>query len=122
MVKKLGPDVLFLQEAWIFEYLPLGISWDFKELLLDALGDDYKEVVTNEYLLDIDLLTSFGVRIKDQDVIIAKKHVKIVGEPKTIIFWDQFTTPPIPDPLLTSPLFILLALITLSANLEKGNV
>ena len=92
MIKTLRPDVVCFQEAWIFEFKPLGINWDFKELILDALGDEYKEVVTNEELLDLNLQT-FGVRIKDQDVIIAKKYVAIVGEPETTIFDAQLTLP-----------------------------
>jgi len=89
-IKKAGPDVVCLQEAWIFEYVPEEIKWNFKTLLLDALGDDYKEVVTNEGLLDVDLRQVFGVRIKDQDVIIAKKQVKI-GDTETLTFDRQLT-------------------------------
>lgn len=98
MIKILRPHVVCLQEAWIFEFLPAGISWDFKELLLDALGGDYKEVVTNESLMEINLRESLGVRIKDQDVIIAKKYLEIVGDPETIVFEDQLTLP-LPAPI-----------------------
>jgi endonuclease/exonuclease/phosphatase family metal-dependent hydrolase len=103
IIKKLRPDVVCLQEAWIFELspqeaFPQGISWDFKALLLDALGDDYKEVETNGELLNIDLLTSFGVKIQDQDVIIARKHVEI-GDTETIRFGAQLTIEDIPEPI-----------------------
>jgi hypothetical protein len=104
IIKKSDSDVVCLQEAWIFQLaprgdlgLPDGINWDFKELLLDALGGDYKEVVTNEGLMDVNLLTLLGVRIKDQDVIIAKENVKI-GKTETLIFDHQLTLP-IPDPI-----------------------
>jgi len=87
-IKVLRPDVICLQEAFLFEYLPLGISWDFKALLLAELGDDYKEVVTNEDLTDVDLRPLFGVRIKDQDVILAKRNVRI-GDTDSFAFADN---------------------------------
>ena len=46
MFKVLEPDVICLQEAWIFEYLPAGIRWDFKELILNELGNDNPSLVT----------------------------------------------------------------------------
>ena len=90
VIKRLKPHVLCLQEAWIFEYLPAGISWNFKTLLLDALGSDYYEVVTNEELMEIDLRDMLGVRVKDQDVIIAHKTVEMIGVPQTMVFQDLF--------------------------------
>lgn len=96
--------------------LSFGISWDFKTLLMNALGDDYKHVVTNEDLTDIDLLASFGVRIKDQDVIIAKKHVKIIGKPENIIFDDQLTLP-IPD---IGPITVIRGLSTARLRIRRA--
>lgn len=112
MIKILRPDVVCLQEAWIFQILVPGpdselvplpdYDWDFKQLLLDSLGDDYYEVVTNELLgltVPTDETFTTFVRIQDQDVIIAKKHVTIVGEPNTIHFEAQLTlTLPLPPP------------------------
>lgn len=99
-IKLFRPDVICLQEAFIFEYVPFGISWDFKSLLLDELGDDYKEVVTNEDLFEIDLrsIPSIGVRIKDQDVILAKNNVK-VRNTDTFVFADNYVINNLPNPL-----------------------
>jgi endonuclease/exonuclease/phosphatase family metal-dependent hydrolase len=96
-IKLFRPDVVCLQEAWIFEFLPEGISWNFKTLLLEALGDDYKEVVTNAGLTDVNLLPLFGVRIKDQDVILAKKNV-IIGDTDTFVFADSIVFDELPFP------------------------
>jgi hypothetical protein len=112
MIKLLKPDVVCLQEAWIFQILVLGpgsqlvplpdYDWDFKQLLLDSLGDDYYEVVTNQLFgLTVptdDTLETF-VRIQDQDVTIAKRHVETVGLPETIIFSENWFTPPLPPPI-----------------------
>ena len=88
VIRTFGPDVVCIQEAWIFEYLPLGISWNFKDLLLAALGNEYREVVTNEGLMDVDFRSFLGVRIKDQDVVIARKYAK-VGNKETFTFADN---------------------------------
>ena len=101
IIKKSGAEVICLQEAWIFKLapredlgLPEGIHWDFKQLILDALGDGYKEVVTNNYLYKVDKMKAFGVYLEDQDVMIAKKRVKI-GMTEAFAFDDdrQLTLP-----------------------------
>jgi endonuclease/exonuclease/phosphatase family metal-dependent hydrolase len=109
-IKSLKPDVVCLQEAWIFQVLVSGpdsqlvplpdYDWDFKQLLLDALGDDYYEVVTNQ-LFGITVPTddTTFVRLQDQDVIIANKHAETVGDPKTTIFPINLIQPlPLPPP------------------------
>ena len=111
-IKSLKPDVICLQEAWIFQLLvpapdsqlvPLpDYDWDFKQLLLDALGDDYYEVVTNQLFgitVPTDNTFKTFVRIQDQDVIIASKHAETVGDPKTTIFSNNLIQSlPLPPP------------------------
>jgi endonuclease/exonuclease/phosphatase family metal-dependent hydrolase len=106
IIKTSGAEVICLQEAWIFKLaprpdlgLPEGIDWDFKKLLLNALGDGYQEVVTNNHLYKVDLLNTLGVYLEDQDVMIAKKRVAKkrvkIGNTETLAFDDdrQLTLP-----------------------------
>jgi endonuclease/exonuclease/phosphatase family metal-dependent hydrolase len=107
IIKILNPDVICLQEAFIFQLLvvqddsglvPLpGYDWDFKQLLLGFLGGDYYEVVTNnrlfQIMVPIDDSPVTYVRIQDQDVILAQKRVIPAGSPETIIFETLLSLP-----------------------------
>jgi endonuclease/exonuclease/phosphatase family metal-dependent hydrolase len=103
MIKLLKPDVVCLQEAFIFQILvPVGsglvplpeFDWDFKQLLLGFLGGDYYEVVTNQLFgITAPIDASTYVRIQDQDVILAQKDVIKVGMPKTFIFRTLLSLP-----------------------------